>query len=134
MSWLAGWDASRSLDKTWSMVVNETLPAKHEAQTKLYRSYAGSVLPALEAALATYADALLGIHRGLVVTAYDNLSRRRSGRHLTTWWIPVWALFEYPAVALIGRRTDSCPRRADAAVADLGAGTGRLRNWPRRTS
>jgi len=58
------------------MVVKETLPAKREAQTKLYTSYAWSVPPALEAALATYADVLLGIHRGEVVTAYDNLSRR----------------------------------------------------------
>jgi hypothetical protein len=48
---LAGWDASRSLNKTWSMVVEETLPAKREAQTKLYTSYAWSVPSALEAAL-----------------------------------------------------------------------------------
>lgn len=33
------------------MVVKETLPAKREAQTKLYTSYAWSVPPALEAAL-----------------------------------------------------------------------------------
>jgi hypothetical protein len=59
------------------MVANETHPAKREAQTKLYSSSPVSVPPALEAALATYADVLLGIHRDEVVTAYDNLSRGR---------------------------------------------------------
>jgi hypothetical protein len=48
----------------------------------------------------------------------------------TTWWIPVLGALRAPAVALMGRRTDSCPRPADAAVSDLGAGTGRCGTGP----
>lgn len=57
--------------------------------------------PAIGAALARYADVLLGIHRGEVVTVYDNLSRR-SGRHPLPGGSRRWILFEHPAVALIG--------------------------------
>ena len=59
------------------MVLRETHPAKREAMAKLYTCYAWPVRPSEETALGTYADVLLGIHRGEVVTAYDNLSWRR---------------------------------------------------------
>ena len=66
-----------SLNKTWPMVLQETHPARREALAKLYTCYAWPVRPAEEAALARYADVLLGIHRGEVVTAYDITSLRR---------------------------------------------------------
>ena len=66
-----------SLNKTWPMVLQETHPAKREALAKLYTCYAWPARPAEEAAIASYADVLLGIHRGVVVTAYDILSWRR---------------------------------------------------------
>lgn len=66
-----------SLNKTWPMVLQEMHPAKREALAKLYTCYAWPVRPAEEAALATYADVLVGIHRGDVVTAFDHLTWRR---------------------------------------------------------
>ena len=63
-----------SLNKTWPMVLNETHPAKRETLAKFYTCYAWPMRPAELAALAVYADVLLGIHRGEVVTAYDNLT------------------------------------------------------------
>jgi hypothetical protein len=65
-----------SLNRTWPMVLRETHPAKREALAKLYTCYAWPVRPAEEAALPTYADVLLGIQHGEVVTAYDNLTWR----------------------------------------------------------
>jgi hypothetical protein len=50
---------------------------RQRTQAKLYTCYAWPARPAEEAAIASYADVLLGIHRGAVVTAYDNLSWRR---------------------------------------------------------
>jgi len=77
---------------------------------------------------------LLGIHRGEVVTAYDDLSRRRSGRHPINWWIPVLGALRVPSSsperATDGLMSEACrcgsrgPRRRN----------GTLRNWPRRTS
>jgi hypothetical protein len=65
-----------SLNKTWPMVLKETHPAKRETLAKFYTCYAWPMRPAELAALAAYADVLLGIHRGEVVTAYDNLTWR----------------------------------------------------------
>ena len=59
------------------MVLHEPNPAKREALARLYTFYAWPVRPAEEAALARYADVILGIHRGEVVTAYDITDWRR---------------------------------------------------------
>ena len=66
-----------SMNKTWPMVLQEDNPAKREALAKLYTFYAWPVRPAEEAALHNYADVILGIHRGEVVTAYDITRWRR---------------------------------------------------------
>jgi hypothetical protein len=44
--------------------------------SRFYTCYPWPMRPAELAALATYADVLLGIHRGEVVAAYDNLTWR----------------------------------------------------------
>jgi hypothetical protein len=59
------------------MVLQETHPAKREALAKLYMCYAWPVRPAEEADLARYADVILGIHRGEVISAYDVTDWRR---------------------------------------------------------
>jgi hypothetical protein len=69
------------LNKTWPMVFEETHPAIRETLAKFYTCYAWPMRPAELAALPAYADVLLGIHRGNVVTACDDLTWRRPAQY-----------------------------------------------------